>query len=43
MPSCTTPTSSKISVTWNAIQRDMLVSWKASGSTIAMAPTSTEP
>ena len=43
MPSCTTPISSKMSVTANAIQRDMLVSWKVSGSTMAMAPTSTLP
>ena len=43
MPSCTTPISSKISVTENATQRDMLVSWNVSGSTMAMAPTSTAP
>ena len=43
MPSCTMPISSNRSVICTAIWRDMLVSCSVSGSTMAMAPTSTMP
>jgi len=43
MPSCTTPTFSKIAVTLVATQPAMLVICHASGNAIATAPTSMRP
>ena len=43
MPSCTTPTFSKIAVTFCATQPAMLEICQASGSAIATVPTPTRP